>query len=207
MFSYLYLVCGFKIRGYSDMRPRPAWLTIYRVQVSPEKDFRDDWNSIKVWFLPMSCLFKFPFFFHLNMPSCGDRVWQRQVELLTSQLWYFNVCFLFFSFFFFFFFCRGRNYVEAHQPLLWYQPVSFVICMKVETHGYPYVCKYSILLFFFDDRNSVYDRIMLAPSFPNVTLYGKRVLNWTHITMTRSAIGSEWNDSAASEQRDVRWHD
>ena len=30
--------------------------------------------------------------------------------------------------------------------------------------------------FFFDDRNSVYDRIMLAPSFPNVTLHGKRVL-------------------------------
>ena len=40
--------------------------------------------------------------------------------------------------------------------------VSFVIkiCMKVEIHGYPYVCKYSILLFFFDDRNSVCDRIM-----------------------------------------------
>ena len=34
------------------------------------------------------------------------------------------------------------------------------ICMKVEIHGYPYVCKYSILLFFFDDRNSVCDRIM-----------------------------------------------
>ena len=157
------------------------------------------------------------------MPNCGDRVWKRQVELLTSQLWYFNVCFLFF------FFCRGRNYLEAHQPVLWSTakwknekkkwkkvgqyvrifPVSFVIkiCMKVETHRYPYVCKYSILLFFFDDRNSVYDRIMLAPSFPNVTLYGKRVLNWTHITMTRSAIGSEWNDSAASEQRGVRWHD
>lgn len=61
-FSYLYLVCGFKIRGCSDVRPRPAWLTIYRVQVSPEKDFRNDWNSIKVWFLPMSYLLKFPFF-------------------------------------------------------------------------------------------------------------------------------------------------
>ena len=55
------------------MRPRPTWLTINRVQVSPEKGFRDDWNSIKVWFLPMSCLLKFPFF-HLNMPNCGDRV-------------------------------------------------------------------------------------------------------------------------------------
>ena len=90
-FSYLYLVCGFKIWGCFDVRPRPAWLTIYRVQVSPEKDFRNDWNSIKVWFLPMSYLLKFPFFFHLNMPNCGDRVWKRQVELLTSQLWYFNV--------------------------------------------------------------------------------------------------------------------
>ena len=57
-------------------------------------------------------------------------------------------------------------------------PVSLVIkiCMKVEIHGYPYVCKYSILLFFFDDRNSVCDRIMLAPSFPNVTLHEKHVL-------------------------------
>ena len=62
-FSYLYLVCGFKIRGCFDVRPRPAWLTIYRVQVPPEKDFRDDWNSIKVWFLPMSYFLKFPFFF------------------------------------------------------------------------------------------------------------------------------------------------
>ena len=44
------------------MRLRPTWLTINRVQVSPEKGFRDDWNSIKVWLLPMSCLLKFPFF-------------------------------------------------------------------------------------------------------------------------------------------------
>ena len=53
------------------MRPRPTWLTINRVQVSPEKGFRDDWNSIKVWFLSMSYLLKFPFF-HLKMPNCGD---------------------------------------------------------------------------------------------------------------------------------------
>ena len=157
------------------------------------------------------------------MPNCGDRVWKRQVELLTSQLWYFNVCFLFF------FFavagiiwrhisqCFDQQQSERMKKKKWKKvgqyvrifPVSFVIkiCMKVETHGYPYVCKYSILLFFFDDRNSVYDRIMLAPSFPNVTLHGKRVLKWTHITITHSAIGSEWNDSAASEQRRVRWHD
>ena len=44
------------------MRPRPTWLTINRVQVPPEKGFGDDWNSKKVWFLPMSYLLKFPFF-------------------------------------------------------------------------------------------------------------------------------------------------
>ena len=146
MFSYLYLVCGFKIRGYSDMRPRPAWLTIYRVQVSPEKDFRDDWNSIKVWVLSMSYLLKFPFFFHLNMPNCGDRVWQRQVELLTSQLWYFNVCFLFF--FLFSFFLPWPELCGGTSASALISASFFVICMKVETHGYPYVCKYSILLFF-----------------------------------------------------------
>ena len=149
------------------------------------------------------------------MPNCGDRVWKRQVELLTSQLWYFNVCS-------FFFLPRPELSEGTSASALISEvkerkfgqyvrifPVSLVIkiCMKVEIHGYPYVCKYSILLFFFDDRNSVCDRIMLAPSFPNVTLHEKHVLRWTHITMTRSAIGSKWNDTAASEQRRVRWHD
>ncbi|XP_022793981.1 latent-transforming growth factor beta-binding protein 4-like isoform X2 [Stylophora pistillata] len=43
----LYLVCGFKIQGCSGMRPRPAWVIRYRAQVSPEKDFWDDWNYIR----------------------------------------------------------------------------------------------------------------------------------------------------------------
>ena len=61
-FSYLYLVCGFKIRGCFDVRPRPAWLTIYRVQVSPEKDFRNDWNSIRFGFCLCLIYLSFPFF-------------------------------------------------------------------------------------------------------------------------------------------------
>lgn len=44
----LYLVCGFKIQGCSDFNGGPAWVTRYRVQVSPEKRFWDSWNYIKV---------------------------------------------------------------------------------------------------------------------------------------------------------------
>lgn len=130
-----------------------------------------------------------------------------------SPAFVFVHCFIYWS--------LSRNFTEAHQPVRsrstakrknenlgnMSEYIENRICMKVEIHGYPYVCKYSILLFFFDDRNSVCDRIMLAPSFPNVTLHEKHVLRWTHITMTRSAIGSKWNDTAASEQRRVRWHD
>ena len=46
----LYLVCGIKVQGCSDFKGKPAWVTRYRVQVSPEKDFWDSWNYLKVWF-------------------------------------------------------------------------------------------------------------------------------------------------------------
>ena len=44
----LYLVCGFKIQGCFNIKGGPAWVTRYRVQVSPEEDFWDSWNYIKV---------------------------------------------------------------------------------------------------------------------------------------------------------------
>ena len=44
----LYLVCGVKIQGCSDFKGKPAWVTRYRVQVSPEEDFWDSWNYLKV---------------------------------------------------------------------------------------------------------------------------------------------------------------
>lgn len=47
----LYLVCGFKVQGCSDFKGKPAWVTRYRVQVSPEKNFWDSWNYIKVRFI------------------------------------------------------------------------------------------------------------------------------------------------------------
>ncbi|CAH3036766.1 unnamed protein product, partial [Pocillopora meandrina] len=43
----MHLVCGFEIQGCVAMGPRPGWVTRYRVQVSPEKDYWDDWNFIK----------------------------------------------------------------------------------------------------------------------------------------------------------------
>jgi len=43
----LYLVCGIKVQGCSDFKGKPAWVTRYRVQVSPEKDFWDSWNYLK----------------------------------------------------------------------------------------------------------------------------------------------------------------
>ena len=46
----LNLVCGVKIQGCSDFKGKPAWVTRYRVQVSPEEDFWDSWNYLKVWF-------------------------------------------------------------------------------------------------------------------------------------------------------------
>ena len=49
----MHLVCGFEIQGCLAMGPRSGWVTRYRVQVSPEKDYWDDWNFIKVWFLPV----------------------------------------------------------------------------------------------------------------------------------------------------------
>ena len=33
----LYLVCGVKVQGCTDFKGKPAWVTRYRVQVSPEK--------------------------------------------------------------------------------------------------------------------------------------------------------------------------
>ena len=47
----LYLICGIKVQGCSDFKGKPAWVTRYRVQVSPEKDFWDSWNYLKVWFI------------------------------------------------------------------------------------------------------------------------------------------------------------
>ena len=44
----LYLICGIKVQGCSDFKGKPAWVTRYRVQVSPEKDFWDSWNYLKV---------------------------------------------------------------------------------------------------------------------------------------------------------------
>jgi len=46
----LYLVCGVEVQGCSDFKGKPAWVTTYRVQVSPEKNFWDSWNYLKVWF-------------------------------------------------------------------------------------------------------------------------------------------------------------
>ena len=46
----LYLVCGVKVQGCEDFDRKQAWVTRYRVQVSPEKDFWESWNYIKVWF-------------------------------------------------------------------------------------------------------------------------------------------------------------
>ena len=42
-----YLVCGFAIQGCTDPL-KSAWVTRYRVQVSPQKDYWDLWNFIKV---------------------------------------------------------------------------------------------------------------------------------------------------------------
>lgn len=44
----LYLVCGVQVQGCTDFEKKPAWVTRYRVQVSPEKDFWDSWNYLKV---------------------------------------------------------------------------------------------------------------------------------------------------------------
>lgn len=38
-----YLICGFEVQGC-----KKSWVTRYRVQISPEKDFWDTWNYIKV---------------------------------------------------------------------------------------------------------------------------------------------------------------
>ena len=43
----LYLVCGFAVQGCSDSGV-DTWVTRYRVQVSPEENFWDSWNYIKV---------------------------------------------------------------------------------------------------------------------------------------------------------------
>ena len=43
----LYLVCGIKVQGCSEKR---AGEIRYRVQVSPEENFWDSWNYLKVWF-------------------------------------------------------------------------------------------------------------------------------------------------------------
>ena len=39
----LYLICGFEVQGCGQ-----SWVTRYRVQVSPEENFWDPWNYIKV---------------------------------------------------------------------------------------------------------------------------------------------------------------
>lgn len=46
--SNLYLICGLKIDGCTKFKGGAAWVTRYRVQVSPEKNFWDSWNYIKV---------------------------------------------------------------------------------------------------------------------------------------------------------------
>ena len=46
----LYLVCGVKVQGCTDYKRQPAWVTRYRVKVSPEKNFWDSWNYLKVSF-------------------------------------------------------------------------------------------------------------------------------------------------------------
>lgn len=43
----LNLVCGFAVQGCSD-NGVDTWLARYRVQVSPEENFWDSWNYIKV---------------------------------------------------------------------------------------------------------------------------------------------------------------
>ncbi|KAL9970967.1 hypothetical protein ACROYT_G023438 [Oculina patagonica] len=42
-----FLICGFKIQGCKDFKGGPAWVTRYRVQVSPERKYWDSWNYIK----------------------------------------------------------------------------------------------------------------------------------------------------------------
>lgn len=44
----LFLVCGFEVRGC-----RRSWPTRYRVQVTPEKDYWDSWNYIKVIYMAL----------------------------------------------------------------------------------------------------------------------------------------------------------
>ena len=39
----LYLICGFKVLGCKD-----SYVNLYRVHVSPEKEYLDSWNIIKV---------------------------------------------------------------------------------------------------------------------------------------------------------------
>ena len=47
----LYLICGFEVKGCKIKKfgnTYDVWVTRYRVQVSPENDYWDSWNYIKV---------------------------------------------------------------------------------------------------------------------------------------------------------------
>ena len=48
----LFLVCGVEVQGCKRIGPGgreySAWVTRYRVQVSPENEYWDSWNFIKV---------------------------------------------------------------------------------------------------------------------------------------------------------------
>lgn len=58
----LYLICGFKVQGCRDGAVE-TYVRRYRVQVSPEDNFWDSWNYIKVinerariWWVPCDVL-------------------------------------------------------------------------------------------------------------------------------------------------------
>lgn len=53
----LFLICGFEVKGCelnNKGRKYPLYVTRYRVQVSPEIDFWDSWNYIKVSWLSIT---------------------------------------------------------------------------------------------------------------------------------------------------------
>lgn len=53
----LFLICGFEVKGCAlndKGRKYPLYVTRYRVQVSPEIDFWDSWNYIKVSWLSIA---------------------------------------------------------------------------------------------------------------------------------------------------------
>lgn len=49
----LFLICGFEVKG-CELNNKGLYVTRYRVQVSPEIDFWDSWNYVKVSWLSIT---------------------------------------------------------------------------------------------------------------------------------------------------------